>query len=187
MSTFRPSSTSSGFPAIHCERLSATSPWTQALRSPGFCVFALLVFFLCFKYLTRKQLRRVRKMGALSFAHPFRSFAHPRRVTGAPCATTIRMGRIEPEAATVTWSPFTLNLGGGRPHDLARASASPAPGDRPTHPRNKFGARHALTVVASDLSTVRRTVQVVSTSRAARTYFEHGEASRARSLRLDTE
>jgi hypothetical protein len=102
MSTFRLYSTSSGFPAIHCERLNATSPWTQGLGSPGFCVFALLAFLLCFKYLTRKQLHRVRKMGALSFANPFRSFAHPRRVTGAPCATTITMGRIEPEAAIVT-------------------------------------------------------------------------------------
>src|SRR5262249_22734050 len=50
-----------------------------------------------------------------------------------------------------------------------------------------FGARCALTLVGVDSRTLGPTVRVVATSRAGRRYLEHGEASRASSLRLDTE
>jgi hypothetical protein len=81
-----------------------------------------------------------------SFAHRLRCFAHPPRVTGAPCATTVTMGGIDPEVATVTQSPFTLNLGVGPPHDRALALAAPAPGDRPGISVRGLSFRHSVSV-----------------------------------------
>jgi hypothetical protein len=56
---------------------------------------------------------RSAKRPVRSFAHHLRCFAHPPRATGAPCATTVTMGGIDPEVATVTQAPFTPNLRDG--------------------------------------------------------------------------